>query len=130
MALGRAAGHVERKVRRVLEDLVAGARGAQPRDDAAPPAALGARHLRLREHPREDLLLHDAHAASAAVGARVYVPVCCGARAAAVVAEHTLFDDELVVRKKKVSIGPCFAGCRFVCFFCGGNRERRVKETG
>ena len=95
VALGRAAGHVEREVRRVLEDLVAGARGALPHDDAAPPTALVARHLRLREHAREDLLLDDAHAAPAAVGARVDVPVRGGARATAVVTQHALLNHEL-----------------------------------
>jgi hypothetical protein len=29
----------------------------------------------------------------------VYVPVRCGARATAVIAEHALFDDELVVER-------------------------------
>ena len=95
VALGRAAGHVERELRRVVEDLVARAGGTLPHDDAAPSAALVARHLRLGEHPGEDLLLHDAHAAPAAVGTGVYVPVRCGARAATVIAEHALFDDEL-----------------------------------
>lgn len=95
MALGRAARHVERELRRMLEDLVAAAGGAQPRDDAPAPAALVARHLRLREHTRENLLLDHTHAAAPAFGARVYVPVRRGARAAAVVAEDALFDDEL-----------------------------------
>ena len=104
VALGRAAGHVERELRRVVEDLVAPAGGTLPHDDAAPSAALVARHLRLREHPGEDLLLHHPHAAPAAVGTCVYVPVRCGARAAAVVAEHVLFDDELVGDAVSVSI--------------------------
>ena len=95
VALGRAARHVERELRRMLEDLVAAAGGAQPRDDAPAPGALVARHLRLREHARENLLLDHAHATSPAFGARVYVPVRRGARAAAVVAEDALFDDEL-----------------------------------
>lgn len=103
MALGRAAGHVERELRRVVEDLVARAGGTLPHDDAAPSAAFVARHLRLREHPREYLLLHYPHAAPAAVGTCVYVPVRCGARAAAVIAEHVLFDDELVGERRKVS---------------------------
>lgn len=99
VALGRAAGHVERELGRVVEDLVPPAGGTLPHDDAAPPAAIVARHLRLREHPGEDLLLDDPHAAPAAVGTRVYVPVRCGARATAVIAEHALFDDELVVER-------------------------------
>jgi hypothetical protein len=40
-------------------------------------------------------LLDHAHAAAPAFGARVYVPVRRGARAAAVVAENALFDEEL-----------------------------------
>ena len=99
VALGRAAGHVERELSRVVEDLVAPAGGTFPHDDAAPSAAFVARHLRLREHPREDLLLDDSHAAPAAFGTRVYVPVRCGARASTVIAEHALFDDELVWRR-------------------------------
>jgi hypothetical protein len=79
VALGRAAGHVERKVRRVLEDLLASARGTLPDDDAAVPATFVARHLRLREHAREDLLLDDAHAGAAAFGTWVNVPVRGGA---------------------------------------------------
>ena len=79
VALGRAAGHVERELRRVVEHLLPGARGALAHDDPPPPAALVARHLRLREHPREDLLLHDAHAAPAAVRTGVDVAVCRGA---------------------------------------------------
>ena len=75
MALGRAARHVEREVRRVLEDLLAGARGTLSHDDAPAPAAFVARHLRLCEHAWEDLLLDDAHAAPVAFGTRVDVPV-------------------------------------------------------
>jgi hypothetical protein len=95
VSLRRAARYVERKLRRMLEDLVATTCGAQPRDDASPSAALVARHLGLREHTREDLLLHHAYAAAPTFGARVYVTVRRGARTAAVVAENALFDDEL-----------------------------------
>ena len=79
MALGRAAGHLQRELRRMLEDLVSTARGALADDHAAAPAALVARHLRLREHAREDLLFDDAHAAAATFGAWVDVPVRGGA---------------------------------------------------
>ena len=66
VALGRATGHVERELVRVVEDLLAGARGAFSHDDAAASTAFVTRHLRLREHAREDLLLDDAHTAPAA----------------------------------------------------------------
>ena len=118
MALGRATGHVERELRRVVEDLVARAGGTLPHDDAAPSAAFVARHLRLREHPREDLLLHHPHAAPAALGTCVYVPVRCGARAAAVIAEHALFNDELVA----VSIK---SGLFFFWVMMGGGQVER-----
>jgi hypothetical protein len=75
VALGRATGHLERELRRVLEYLVAGARGALSDDDAAAPVAYIARYLRLREHAREDLLFDDAHAAPTALGTWVDVAV-------------------------------------------------------
>jgi hypothetical protein len=68
VALGRAAGHVEREMRHVLEDLVAGARGALPHDDASAPGALRT---------------------------RVDVPARGGARATTVVTQHALLDHEL-----------------------------------
>jgi hypothetical protein len=68
VALGRSTGHIERELRRVVEDLLAGACGAFPHDDAAASAAFVARYLRLGEHAREDLLLDDAHTTSAAFG--------------------------------------------------------------
>ena len=97
VALGRAEGHVERELRGVFEDLAARTRGALPDDDAAAPAARVARHLRLRVHAGEDLLLDDARAAPAALVARVDVAVGGGAGAAAVVAQYALLDHELCV---------------------------------
>ena len=110
VTLGHATWHVERELSQVVEDLVTPAGGTFPHNDAAPPTAFVARHLRLREHPREDLLLDDSHAAPAAFGTRVYVPVHCGARASTVIAEHALFDDEVVWRRdaSKSAFDPSF----------------------
>ena len=100
VTLGRAAGHVKREVRCVVEDLLAAAGGTLPHDDAAAPAAFVARHLRLREHAWEDLLLDHAHTATAAIWARVDVSVRGCARAAAVVAQHPLLNHKLSSTKR------------------------------
>jgi len=73
-------------------------------DDAALSTAFVARHLRLYEHPGEDLLLHHPHATPAAVGTCMYVPIQCSTQVTAVIAEHVLFDDELVGDAVSVSI--------------------------
>jgi hypothetical protein len=79
VALGRTGGYLEGELRRVVEHLVAGARGALSDDHAAAPTASVARHLRLREHTGEDLLFDHAHAAPAALGTWVDVAVRGGA---------------------------------------------------
>ena len=95
VSLRRAARDLERVVRGVLADLVPAARGARARDDLPTPAALVARLLRLCEHAREYLLLHDPDTASAAPRARVDVPVGRGTGATAVIAQNALLDHEL-----------------------------------
>src|SRR6267154_5241812 len=45
VARGRATGHVERELGRVVEDLLSGARGAFSHDDAAASTAFVTRHL-------------------------------------------------------------------------------------
>lgn len=80
---------------RVVEHLCAAAVRARARDDAAAPATVRARHLRLRVHPRHDLLAHDLHACAVARGTRVHIRGGRRTASPAVVAEDAFADGEL-----------------------------------
>ena len=100
MALRNTLGHFESVVLRVVHDFVPSAVRALLPNDRSAPAALVARHLRLRDHAGHDLLADDAHALAVARAARVQVRRGRGAGAAAVVAEDALLDHEVDARAR------------------------------
>ena len=94
-ALGRTLRDLDGVYLRVLEYLRAAAVRAHACDNAAAPATVRACHLRLRVHPRHDLLAHDLHTGAVARGAGVHVRRGRRAAAPAVVAEDAFPDGEL-----------------------------------
>ena len=104
MTLWNTLRDLERVMLGVVHDLVAITVRALFPDDRPPSTALIARHLRLRDHARHDLLTDNAHTLTVTRGTSVHIRRRRGASTAAVVAEDALLDHEVDARAR-VGVG-------------------------